>query len=67
MLVPQVAQLVDMSEEQLKAWIGTLAPARAVRIQRACPLAIFDRYLRHLRDRLPDGPSRAFPDVRYSP
>ncbi|MEV7869653.1 acetylhydrolase [Streptomyces sp. NPDC088124] len=66
-LMPQVAKLVGMSDEQLAAWIGTLRPARAVRIQQAYPLAFFDQHLRHRRVHLLEGPSRAFPEVRYLP
>ncbi|HEY3479646.1 MAG TPA: acetylhydrolase, partial [Streptomyces sp.] len=41
-LVPQLAQAVGMSAADLQGWIGTLDPARAVRIQQAYPLAFFD-------------------------
>lgn len=43
-----------------------LDPARATRIQQAYPLAFFDRHLRH-RGHLLDGPSPAFPEVRFIP
>jgi predicted dienelactone hydrolase len=66
-LVPQLATLTGMSNEELAGWIGTLDPARAVRIQQAYPLAFFDRHLRHRRGHLLDGPSRAFPEVRFLP
>ncbi|MFI9723109.1 alpha/beta hydrolase family protein [Streptomyces sp. NPDC052396] len=66
-LIPQVAKAVGMSDEQLRDWIGTLDPARAVRIQQAYPLAFFDLQLRHHREHLLDGPSRAFPEVRFLP
>ncbi|MFB7667097.1 alpha/beta hydrolase family protein [Kitasatospora sp. NPDC056138] len=67
-LVPQVAKLVGMSDDQLKGWIGTLDPARAVKIQQAYPVAFFDQHLRHhQRGHLLDGPSRAFPEVQYLP
>ena len=56
-----------MSDEGLQGWIGTLAPSRAVRIQQAYPLAFFDLHLRHRRQRLLEGPSRAFPEVRFIP
>jgi len=65
-LMPQLAKVVGMSDEQLREWIGTLDPARAVRIQQAYPLAFFDLHLRH-RGRLLDGPSAAFPEVRFMP
>jgi hypothetical protein len=66
-LVPQLAPAVGMSDEELREdWIGTLAPARSVRIQRAYPLAFFDRHLRG-RGHLLDGPSPAFPEVTFVP
>ncbi|MGW4946098.1 alpha/beta hydrolase family protein [Actinoplanes sp. NPDC004185] len=66
-LVPQLATITGMSDDELAGWIGTLDPARAVRIQQAYPLAFFDRHLRHRRGHLLDGPSRAFPEVRFLP
>ncbi|GAA3935708.1 alpha/beta hydrolase family protein [Actinoplanes auranticolor] len=65
-LVPQLAAITGMSDEALAGWIGTLDPARAVRIQQAYPLAFFDLHLRS-RGHLLDGPSRAFPEVRFLP
>lgn len=66
-IVPQLAVAVGMSDEELQGWIGTLDPARAVRIQQAYPLAFFDLHLRHQRQRLLEGPSRAFPEVQFIP
>jgi len=66
-LLPQIAAAVGVSDEVLRGWIGTLNPVRAVRIQQAYPLAFFDLHLRHRRQRLLEGPSRAFPEVRYLP
>lgn len=56
-----------MTDEDLRSWIGTLGPARAVRIQQAYPLAFFDLHLRHHRHHLLDGPSAAFPEVDFIP
>ncbi|GAA0492764.1 hypothetical protein Ade02nite_69520 [Paractinoplanes deccanensis] len=64
-LMPQLARVAGMTDEELHGWIGTLAPARAVRIDRAYPLAFFDEHLRGRPQRLLDGPSRKFPEVRY--
>ena len=64
-LIPQLATITGMSDEDLADWIGTLVPARAVRIQQAYPLAFFDLHLRHRRQRLLEGPSPAFPQVRF--
>ncbi|MBM2622935.1 acetylhydrolase [Actinoplanes sp. LDG1-06] len=66
-LMPQVARLVGMSDDELRSWIGTLDPARAVRIDRAYPVAFFDEHLRGREQRLLDGPNRAFPEVDYLP
>jgi len=66
-LIPQLARRTGMSGEELAGWIGALDPARAVRIQQAYPLAFFDRHLRGRRSRLLDGPSPAFPEVRFLP
>ncbi|GAB3829262.1 alpha/beta hydrolase family protein [Dactylosporangium cerinum] len=61
-LMPQLAVLVGMGDEELRAWIGTLDPVRAVRIQQAYPMAFFDLHLRR-RGHLLDRPSPAFPEV----
>ncbi|MER7757031.1 acetylhydrolase [Kitasatospora sp. NPDC097643] len=66
-LLPQLATLTGMSDEDLRGWIGTLDPARAVRIQQAYPPAFFDLHLRHRGGHLLDGPSRAFPEVAFLP
>ncbi|MCF1507448.1 alpha/beta hydrolase family protein [Streptomyces glomeratus] len=66
-LIPQLAKAVGMSDEDLRGWIGTLDPARAVRIQQAYPLAFFDLHLRHRTSHLLDGPSPAFPEVKFVP
>ncbi len=63
-LIPQLATIIGMSDEELAGWIGTLDPGRAVRIQQAYPLAFFDLHLRH-RGHLLGGPSPAFPEVRF--
>jgi dienelactone hydrolase len=64
-LLPQLATIIGMSDEDLAGWIGTLDPTRAVRIQQAYPLAFFDLHLRHHRQLLLEGPSPAFPEVRF--
>ncbi|GHI05054.1 acetylhydrolase [Streptomyces cellostaticus] len=65
-LIPQLAPALGMSDADLQSWIGTLDPARAVRIQQAYPLAFFDLHLRR-RGHLLDGPSAAFPEVKFIP
>jgi len=66
-LIPQLAPALGMSQADLQGWIGTLDPARAVRVQQAYPLAFFDLHLRHRRGHLLDGPSAAFPEVKFIP
>jgi hypothetical protein len=66
-LIPQIGKVIGMSDADLAGWIGTVNPARMVRIQQAYPLAFFDRYLRRRPTRLLDGPSPAFPEVRFIP
>ncbi|MGC5310878.1 alpha/beta hydrolase family protein [Micromonospora zamorensis] len=66
-LIPQLARVIGMSDEELAGWIGNLDPARAVRIGQAYPLAFFDLHLRHRGGHLLSGPSRSFPEVRFIP
>lgn len=66
-LIPQLAKIIGMSDEDLAGWIGALDPGRAVRIQRAYPLAFFDLHLGGRRQRLLEGPCAAFPEMRYLP
>ncbi|MBG0560202.1 alpha/beta hydrolase family protein [Actinoplanes aureus] len=66
-LVPQLAALTGMSDEDLASWIGTLDPTRAVRVQQAYPLAFFNLHLRRQRQRLLEGPHPAFPEIRLIP
>ncbi|MGC4879207.1 alpha/beta hydrolase family protein [Micromonospora sp. DT43] len=66
-LIPQLARVIGMSDEELVGWIGNLDPARAVRIGQAYPLAFFDLHLRHRGGHLLSGPSRSFPEVAFIP
>ncbi|MEV4494360.1 acetylhydrolase [Micromonospora arborensis] len=66
-LIPQLARVIGMSEKELAGLVGTLDPARAVRIGQAYPLAFFDRHLRHRGGHLLSGPSRSFPEVAFIP
>ncbi|MCZ1003613.1 acetylhydrolase [Streptomyces mirabilis] len=66
-LIPQAGKILGMTDQQIQDMIGTLDRARAVRIQQAYPLAFFDLHLRHRRERLLDGPSTAFPEVKFIP
>jgi dienelactone hydrolase len=64
-LIPQAGKILGMTDQQIQDMIGTLDPARAVRIQQAYPIAFFDQHLRHRRGHLLDGPSPAFPEVKF--
>ncbi|MCT9113917.1 acetylhydrolase [Streptomyces mirabilis] len=66
-LIPQAGKILGMTDQQIQDWVGTLDPARAVRVQQAYPLAFFDPHLRHRRGHLLDGPSAAFPEVKFLP
>lgn len=66
-LLTQIAPIIGMSDADLWDWVGPIDPARMVRVQRAYPLAFFDLHLRGRRQRLLEGPSRAFPEVRFIP
>jgi hypothetical protein len=64
-LIPQLAKIIGMSDEELHGWIGDLDPGRSVRIQQAYPPAFSDLHLRHRHGHLLDGPSPAFPEVKF--
>ena len=64
-LVPQLAKIIGLSDAELHDLIGDLDPGRSVRIQQAYPLAFFDKHLRHRGGHLLDGPSPAFPEVKF--
>ncbi|MGW1894705.1 alpha/beta hydrolase family protein, partial [Streptomyces sp. NPDC002004] len=66
-LIPQAGKILGMTDQQIQDMVGTLDPARAVRIQQAYPLAFFDLHLRRRRGHLLDGPSAAFPEVKFLP
>ncbi|WP_317447657.1 acetylhydrolase [Streptomyces collinus] len=66
-LIPQAGKVLGMTDQQIQDMIGILDPGRAVRIQQAYPLAFFDLHMRHRRGHLLDGPSAAFPEVKFIP
>jgi hypothetical protein len=66
-LIPQSGRNLGMTDQQIQDMIGTLDPVRSVRIQQAYPLAFFDLHLRHRQRHLLDGPSAAFPEVKFLP
>jgi hypothetical protein len=62
-LLPQLARITGMSDQDLTNWIGPLDPGTAVKIQQAYPLAFFDLHLRHRPQHLLEGPNSALPEV----
>ncbi|GAA1974282.1 alpha/beta hydrolase [Catenulispora subtropica] len=66
-LIPQVARILGMSQQDVESYVGTLDPAEGVHMQQAYPRAFFDLHLRGRRSHLLDGPSPAFPDVKFLP
>ncbi|MFH9349000.1 acetylhydrolase [Kitasatospora sp. NPDC017646] len=66
-LMPQVAEVLGLPEQQVQQMVGTLPADSSVGIQQAYPLAFFDLHLRHRRGALLDGPSPRFPEVKFLP
>lgn len=66
--LPQSAAVLGLSPEEAGEMVGQVDPLRAVTVQRAYPLAFFDRQLRGGRcNALLDGPSAALPEVVFVP
>ncbi|WP_369359981.1 alpha/beta hydrolase family protein [Streptomyces sp. cg2] len=51
---------------QLVQTLGTIAPERAIEIQRAYLAAFFDKELRHRHGHLLNGPSQHYPEVSFA-
>ncbi|HEX4703210.1 MAG TPA: hydrolase [Pseudonocardiaceae bacterium] len=66
-LLPQVAALIGVPPDVLTQELGTIDPARAISVERTYIRAFFDTMLRHHEDRLLDGPSPRFPEMRFIP
>ncbi|MFF4478174.1 alpha/beta hydrolase family protein [Streptomyces sp. NPDC001520] len=65
-MLPPIAARLGLPEKLVTDAIGTVAPQRAVAVQRAYIPAFFDRELRHRDDAgLLDGPSARYPEVRF--
>jgi len=64
-LYPQGGPLVGLTPEQIAQVVGTLAPLRAVRVERAYVRAFFDVHLRHQDHCLFCGPSPRYPEIRF--
>ncbi|AQW51444.1 alpha/beta hydrolase family protein [Streptomyces violaceusniger] len=66
-MLPRIAARLGLPEKVVTDAIGTVAPERAVAVQRAYVPAFFDRELRHRDDAgLLDGPSARYPEVRFA-
>ncbi|MFE3150720.1 alpha/beta hydrolase family protein [Streptomyces sp. NPDC059218] len=63
--MPQAAERLGATEEQLAEFIGPLDEARAIDIQRRFLRAYFDLHLRHQPARILDGPSAHYPEMRF--
>jgi len=66
-LVSQLASVLGLSPDQVKALIGTIDPKTAVTDERVYIRAFFDKYLRHRDEHLLDGPSPRYPDIQFEP
>ncbi|AGP57190.1 alpha/beta hydrolase family protein [Streptomyces rapamycinicus] len=65
-MLPRIAERLGLPKEVVTGAIGTVAPERAVAVQRAYVPAFFDRELRHRDDAgLLDGPSARYPELRF--
>jgi dienelactone hydrolase len=66
-LIPELAQALDLTPDQVAELVGTIDPKTAVTDERVYIEAFFDKYLRHHNNHLLDGPSRRFPDISFEP
>ncbi|ARF53772.1 hydrolase [Streptomyces gilvosporeus] len=64
-LLPQMAGPLGYSSAQLVQMLGTIAPDRAIEIQRVYLAAFFDKELRKHHSDLLDGPSRHYPEIKF--
>lgn len=62
-LLPQAG----VPAEELEPALGTIDGTRSVTVQRAYVVAFFDHYLRGGSGRLLAGPSRRYPEMRFTP
>lgn len=64
-VLPQVASEAGVPKPALTKDIGTITPAREVLLERTYVTAFFDRFLRGGHDPLLNGPSPAFPEMKF--
>ena len=65
-LWPQAPGPFKLSPTQLVQDLGTIAPDRAIELQRVYLAAFFDKELRHQHSPLLDGPSPNYPEVAFA-
>jgi hypothetical protein len=65
LLVPQVADAVELPADTVESLVGTIDPERSIAAQRAYIAAFFDLHLRHRDSPLLDGPTRTHPSVQF--
>ncbi|MCX4967789.1 hypothetical protein OHA98_24110 [Streptomyces sp. NBC_00654] len=63
--IPQAAERLGATEEQIAEFIGPLDGTRAIRVQRHFLRACFDLHLRHRPAPVLEGPSARYPEVRF--
>ncbi|QZL07881.1 hydrolase (plasmid) [Streptomyces sp. BHT-5-2] len=64
-LLPQAPGAYGYTPPQLVPILGTIAPDRAIEIQRRYLAAFFDKHLRDRHGHLLDGPSHRYPEVAF--
>ncbi|MFG2891197.1 alpha/beta hydrolase family protein [Streptomyces sp. NPDC048248] len=64
-IVPALDEHLDIPAQTREAYIGTVDPERSTATQRAYITAFFDQHLLDRPRHLLDGPSPAYPDVRF--
>ncbi|MGW1374146.1 alpha/beta hydrolase family protein [Streptomyces sp. NPDC002446] len=62
---PQAPGPFKQTPATLVQTLGTIAPDRAIAIQRTYLAAFFDKHLRHEHSHLLDGPSRHYPEIDF--
>ncbi|MFE7116074.1 alpha/beta hydrolase family protein [Streptomyces sp. NPDC057654] len=67
LLLHQAAPLLGLSPDEVDKAAGTIDEYRAAAVVRAYVNAYFDRYLRHCRTDLLDGPDGRYPEIEFAP
>jgi predicted dienelactone hydrolase len=67
LMLPKAAPTLGIPPDTVTRVVGTINGERATAIVRAYVNAYFDRYLRHHRSRLLNGPSARYPEIHFTP